>query len=345
MTNDCNCNCSYCYVEKNKINYMSQDTCIKAIRFLFRISGADRKEIVFSGGEPTLNWGTLKAAVIYIREKEKSGTLIGFPTNGITLNADILEFCKHNNVSIAVSLDGAGRFNRHRRIQKNKNVFSILKGKLDLMHQYRDIVRIRITVHPGYSNHLYDNFIFFLNKGFKNIDIQPVAGMRWSAPAKVHYTINLRRVLQFIKDKRRENVRIDLKSARDVALGTCFENSRCPKITEELVVDTDGSILPCVAFLSFVDRQKFKIGEISNPFLDADRIKNVLRYRLCSQSVFHNKPLKNKCASCNVSAACRKLCLYINLKTKSFDSSIAKNIWLLSKESETIFKEFKYLWD
>jgi len=89
---------------------MSPETAIKALQFLIDHSG-DRQniEVDFFGGEPLLNFETLKQTVFYGREAEiKTGKQIHFTvtTNGILLDKAKQEFINRYIDNVVISIDG-----------------------------------------------------------------------------------------------------------------------------------------------------------------------------------------------------------------------------------------------
>ncbi|HBE79479.1 MAG TPA: hypothetical protein DDW65_17140 [Firmicutes bacterium] len=114
VAHDCNLRCSYCFAGTGDYHsgrkMMSPETAIKALQFLIDHSG-DRQniEVDFFGGEPLLNFETLKQTVFYGREAEiKTGKQIHFTvtTNGILLDKAKQEFINRYIDNVVISIDG-----------------------------------------------------------------------------------------------------------------------------------------------------------------------------------------------------------------------------------------------
>jgi uncharacterized protein len=113
VAHDCNLRCEYCFAAQGDYHsgrsLMTGETAIKAIDFLVRNSIRRELEIDFFGGEPLLNFETVKTAVSYGRELEKrSGRRIHFTitTNGMLLNESIIDYINRNLDNVVLSIDG-----------------------------------------------------------------------------------------------------------------------------------------------------------------------------------------------------------------------------------------------
>ncbi|MBR0277519.1 MAG: PqqD family peptide modification chaperone, partial [Clostridia bacterium] len=101
VSHTCNLNCSYCFAGQGKYSgdraVMSLEVGKRAIDFLIENSG-DRKnlEVDFFGGEPLMNFETVKEIVKYARSIEKKhGKNFRFTltTNGVLLDDEVTDFC------------------------------------------------------------------------------------------------------------------------------------------------------------------------------------------------------------------------------------------------------------
>ena len=122
LTEKCNFNCSYCFIERNmdhtKSNVMTKPMAKKAIDFFVaQIEKVpevynDEKTIIFYGGEPLSNYDVLVYAAKLIREyitigKLPEKTSMDLITNGSFITEEIAKELNELGVSISISLDGA----------------------------------------------------------------------------------------------------------------------------------------------------------------------------------------------------------------------------------------------
>lgn len=346
LTYKCNLNCEYCYVDKKLSKSMNMKIALSAVDFLMTKGGRSRKsvDIVFIGGEPLIEWKNMLKIIFYSKQlaakaKISIGT-IGFPTNGLLLNEKILDYCRRENIQVAVSIDG---FNNKRRTLTGENSFYLVEKKIPLLLKYADVVRIRSTIHPDYVNGSAKNFKKFLELGFTKIDMQPVTGIMWSPAQKRIYLKNLAASFGEIEKSQLKNkTAVDMKHLRDF-ISNCQEEKGCPKVKEEFLVDVDGNIYPCEFYLSIPVEKRilYAIGNINKGINDS-LAESCMRHKLCDAG--DNIPaLKKKCSSCKQTQACYKVCFGYDTQKRKFDSSVAKNNWMLFRDIEKIFSKYRYL--
>lgn len=133
MTDFCNLKCKYCFIEGGQSSgyqrkIMSHEIAEAAIDKFFKIleSHDDNQSpsIVFYGGEPLLNWDTIRFALPEIEQKEiETGIKVDkvIITNGLIMDDDIISYIKKYNVLISVSLDGIQSVNDANRIDTQGN--------------------------------------------------------------------------------------------------------------------------------------------------------------------------------------------------------------------------------
>lgn len=344
LTRYCNLNCEYCYVDKRGNKSLPFLVGAKAVNFLMQNNKNKEVDLIFTGGEPLLEWEKMKKLIFYAEYAAKRvGALIrtlGFPTNGLLLNEDILSFCQKKNVKIAVSIDGV---RNKRKTTEGFNSYFIIEKKFPLLLKYKDMVRIRLTIWPAYANKLVWNFKKFLKLGFVKFDIQPVFGVRWSKRNRLAYLNNLIKSFKVIRDEnKKNNKKLDLKHLHDF-LACQNQKKCCPKAGEELLVDIDGNIYPCEFFLSMPlsNRKKYVIGHVDKG-IDLKLAKDYKKQRICQNSQIL-PALKNKCRTCLVSTACFKICSGFNLEEKKFDYQITQENWQLFRAIEKIFLKYSSL--
>ena len=129
LTQDCNFRCKYCiYSESNNLKqrshtnkYMPLEIAKRAILF-YRDHAIDSNmyNVGFYGGEPLLQWDSLKELILFA-EKELSGKLLTFSitTNASLLFEDRASFLEEHGVGILVSLDGVKTVNDANRVKRD----------------------------------------------------------------------------------------------------------------------------------------------------------------------------------------------------------------------------------
>ncbi len=123
VAHDCNIRCQYCFAAQGAFEghrtLMSYETGVKALDFLVRNSGNRRQlEVDFFGGEPLMNFETVKRLVTYGRALEqKHNKVIRFTmtTNGVLLDAEKIAYINEEMHNLVLSIDGRKAINDRMR--------------------------------------------------------------------------------------------------------------------------------------------------------------------------------------------------------------------------------------
>jgi uncharacterized protein len=158
IAQDCNLRCKYCAVEQGSFGgprvRMSSEVGLAAVDFLLNESkDSETVSFVFTGGEPLLNFSTIKAVVEYAqKEAESRGKTADFliATNGTLFNDKIFSFIKENKIKVQVSLDGDKETHDKMRVFPNgRGSYNVIKKWLpQLLADYAENVRLRATLTP-----------------------------------------------------------------------------------------------------------------------------------------------------------------------------------------------------
>lgn len=96
ITNICNLNCEYCYVDLQK-----KEIPFDRERFFERVQLQDYDHIKFFGGEPLIKWKEIQKIILMPALKGKKFTIV---TNGLLLDYEIITFCLKNKIEIVISM-------------------------------------------------------------------------------------------------------------------------------------------------------------------------------------------------------------------------------------------------
>ncbi|MDR3154909.1 MAG: His-Xaa-Ser system radical SAM maturase HxsB [Deltaproteobacteria bacterium] len=143
VTVRCNQRCEYCQVscaEQDAYRYdMPVSTAMKIVDLILE-APSDSVKIEFQGGEPTLNWEAVAAAVRYAEERrEKAGKkTVDFVlcTNLTAIREDQLRFCRDHGISVSTSLDGPKDLHDRYRVLRSKgSAYDLFRGNLALARE------------------------------------------------------------------------------------------------------------------------------------------------------------------------------------------------------------------
>lgn len=286
VTMDCNLRCEYCFASQGDYaggrKMMSAQTGKKALDFLLENSG-DREnlEVDFFGGEPLMNWDTVKELVEYGRSKEKEYNKhfrFTVTTNGLLLDDEKMDFINKEMSNVVMSIDGRKEVNDRMRkradgtgcYDKIISSFQRLAGKRGYKDYY---VRGTFT-----NNNLdFSNDVFHLyDLGFDQISIEPVV-----CDSKERYAITEKDLPAMFSEYERlaQLILINEKKGKhfnffhfmlDLDQGPCaIKRLRgCGAGNEYVAVTADGDIYPCHQFVGIPEYLMGNIhtGEFNTEF-------------------------------------------------------------------------------
>jgi len=340
-TQKCNLQCAYCTYESGEYKYSRQpgssksltfDTAKRSINHIWDIiKDRDNKELTigFYGGEPLLNFGTIKKIVSYAKELLRGWSIkFTMTTNGTLLNRQTIDYIINENFLIHVSLDGPQQSHDSKRTFKNsKGSYHKVMENLSLLKSvdekyYRDQVYFSVV----YSKDLpFENlFHFFRNEELVNRNetkLGYVTSTDTSYYDKYPFDKELfdkskERIFDSIKSKENEGKELLpierafcsqqhilkeslLRREFTTLMGTCFYDSR-------LYVDAVGGFHICEKI-----NPRFQFGNAYDGF-DFHKMVDI--------TTQYVQLLKENCAQCEVRFICNKCYIHF-AKDGSFQVS------------------------
>jgi uncharacterized protein len=276
VAHDCNLRCGYCFAGTGDYHsgrrLMSSETAIRALQFLIGHSGERRNiEVDFFGGEPLLNFETVKRAVLYGREAEaKTGKQIHFTvtTNGTLLDETKQEFINQYIDNVVISIDGRKEIHDAARssLGGEGSYDRIVPDALNLIRKRGDKEYYIRGTFTARNLDFSQDVLHLADLGFKEISIEPAVG-------KVgDYTITREHLPTILAEyERLAGAYLDrLMQDRpfhfyhfklNLYEGPCIYKriSACGAGFEYLAVAPDGELYPCQ---QFVGRSEFSLGNL-----------------------------------------------------------------------------------
>ena len=319
VTEDCNLNCSYCYLpKKNTGRKMSFDIARKAVDYFLRENSyftAPALVIDFIGGEPLLEIELMDQITDYIKVKLYNMNhhwfndyIISFTTNGTLYHKDsVQKFVKKNSNRLfpAISLDGIeAKHDNARKYRNGRGSYKDVVKNAKLILEQLPQTTIKATFGKGDIKYFKDSVIHFLELDFPLYSIYANVAYEdlWEEGDDLLFEKQLKELADYL-------INNDLVSSENY--GHIFEKQIGKPYTEDqlskhwcnaghgLIVGVDGSFYPCIRFLemSFKDKSCVrKIGDIQNG-IDLDRLRpfRILTLRNCSPP---------ECLQCDVATGC-----------------------------------------
>jgi len=302
ITNKCNLFCSYCWANSSPFSNknMSPETALNIVKHY-----SDKEEIErihFMGGEPTVNFETIKTvATFFHKQKTKNFPIYYITTNGVVGNRK-LEWLIENNFAFSISWDGLLSSSLRQRVQVNgDNNDEITRETILKVANSELPLRVRMTVSNFNLDTLYESVSWLANNGVKYIHIEAVSpdgrGAEFSnnyAPAPEQFANEFFKIVKLAEEKN-----VWLMNSHLANLYS-LRNYYCSSLTKQTYnINVDGSISHCYKTQSSKDKlsdffvvgyhssngKSIKIDETHSSILS--RI-NVEKYNECE-----NSPLKN----------------------------------------------------
>lgn len=180
LTLRCNQNCVYCQASSKEssesIYDMKNEHLMKAIDLMFK-SPSPSITMEFQGGEPTLSFSLLQAAVektAKLNKEYKKQITYVLCTNVINLTAEILQFCKQYSILISTSLDGPDFIHNQNRGKSDSYVHvikGINKARSSLGNDRVSALMTTSELSLNYPKEIVDNYI---KNDFNNIFLRPL---------------------------------------------------------------------------------------------------------------------------------------------------------------------------
>ena len=304
VAQDCNLRCKYCFGDGGSYGgqraVMSEEVGKRAVDFIIEHSYKRRHcEIDFFGGEPLINFNTVKAVTEYVRKRETETDKIfklTLTTNGMLLSDDKIQWLNDNNISLVLSLDG--RKEIHDAMRPDSTGHGSYDKALKNFHKLVDSRNgenyyLRGTYTKKNMDFTAD--VLDLNdKVFDILSVEPVVlkdhplGFTEADLPRINEEYD--RLTEAYLQRQRENRGFFFFHFNmDLSNGPCVAKrlSGCGAGHEYFAVDVNGDLYPCH---QFVGRDKYKLGNVFDGVNDPKNWTDYFR-----KSHVLNKP---KCRDC-----------------------------------------------
>ena len=314
MAHDCNLACRYCFAGEGEYQgrraLMTPEVGKKALDFLVANSGNRvNLEVDFFGGEPLMNWQTVKELVEYGRSLEESNNKkfrFTLTTNGVLLNDEILEFANKEMANIVLSIDGRKEVHDLMRpFRGGQGSYDLVVPKFLKVAESRGQERYYVRGTYTHNNLDFSKDVLHLaDLGFKQISVEPVVAGPGDDYAITEADIPVlkeeydRLAAEMIKRKKEGRGFNFFHFMIDLSGGPCVAKrlSGCGSGTEYLAVTPWGDLYPCH---QFVGNEKFLMGNVEEGILREDIREE---FKCC------NVYAKDKCKKCFAKFYCSGGC-------------------------------------
>lgn len=175
LTHRCNLACRYCFVQQEKLD-MSLQLALDSIDYVINnlTNEKESASIVFFGGEPLLRWDDIIVPAVLYKERmyPQKQCKFSITTNCVLLDEEKIRFMKEHNIGILTSIDGAKATQDYNRpFHNGQGSFDIVEKNLKLYKEIRglDGVTFRSTIYPPTCEHIYENYLYAIEFGYKSM--------------------------------------------------------------------------------------------------------------------------------------------------------------------------------
>ncbi len=282
---DCNLRCEYCFASKGDYGLgrkvMDFDTGRRALDFLIENS-ADREtlEVDFFGGEPLMNFDTVKKMVEYGRSREKEchkKFRFTITTNGLLLDNDKMDFINKEMSNVVMSVDGRESVNdRMRKTPAGSGSYKLFMDKFKRLAEKRNYENYYVRgTFTKYNLDFTNDVLSLYEQGFDQISAEPVI-----TETEEKYSITEKELPMIFSEYERlaQVMLVNRKQGKnfnffhfmiDLDQGPCaIKRLRgCGSGNEYVAVTPDGDLYPCH---QFVGHDEYKMGNIFSGDINAD---------------------------------------------------------------------------
>jgi uncharacterized protein len=256
-TTNCNLDCSYCFVERNRHSpEMSEAKARKAVQYFFHHSrNAKERKIIFYGGEPLLNPKAVLAAadeMIDLAHKDKSRGKItlNLITNGQLVTPELADQLAARKISVSVSMDGPRHIHDAcRKTTAGKASHSKAMQAIKILRKAGHDPSISCTVTDRSLKHWDEIVEFIITKlqvrglGFNLIIPGPPERPSMSYENGIRATES---ILDAFKSFRKEGIYEDRVMRRVKPFSKkSFHYKDCLGVGGQIAVTPDGDVGPC----------------------------------------------------------------------------------------------------
>lgn len=277
ISHTCNLTCDYCFAKGGKYHgddaLMSFEVGKRALDFLIENSGARHNlEVDFFGGEPLMNWETVKRLVEYARsiEKQKNKNFrFTLTTNGVLLNDEIGDYLNKEMDNVVLSLDGRKAVHdRLRRTVNGKGSYDIIVPKFQKFVESRGNKGYYVRGTFTHENvDFLEDILHMADLGFSELSMEPVVCSKDDPHAITQKDMDI--VFEQYENLAKEMLKREKQGKGftfyhymlDLKSGPCVYKrvTGCGSGTEYMAVTPWGDLYPCH---QFVGDKKYLMGNV-----------------------------------------------------------------------------------
>lgn len=184
ITQACNLNCDYCYVNKHP-SRMSYSTAERVVDLMYMLTPpGEQMNIGFFGGEPLLEFDLLKditALIVLHPQYPHHEVLLDVVTNGTIFSDSIVMFLKQHSFTYCLSCDGPPEVQDvFRHFPDGSGSSHLVEASLKRARQLLPAVLVNAVYHPQTLQNLPQVVQYFSSLGLRQIYLNPDFTAPWT---------------------------------------------------------------------------------------------------------------------------------------------------------------------
>ncbi len=283
ISHDCNLRCKYCFAATGNFGgertMMQAETGKKAIEFLISQSANRRNlEIDFFGGEPLMNFDTVKEIIEYALERESEANKkfkFTLTTNALLLNEENKKYINEHIQNIVLSIDGREETNDRMRFRVDgSGTYNAIIPKIKDIAESRN--QDRYYVRGTFTRENLDfskDVLHLADEGFRQVSVEPVVAAKDTGydireeDLPVLFSEYESLALEYVNRLKSGNGFNFFHFMIDLSQGPCAAKrlGGCGSGHEYVAVTPLGDIYPCH---QFVGMEEFRMGNVYNGEID-----------------------------------------------------------------------------
>lgn len=334
VTDDCCCNCTYCYQGNKNKHYMTPKTAIQIIDYLFNLYEKDDPNnlinrntvgitLEFIGGEPLMNIEAIDAACTHFLNyclKHNHPWLRTFRLSMISngkyyFDPKVQSFLNRFNgfLSFGITLDGPEDIHdRCRRYFDGTGNFKDAYAALKYHNEHFDQIRTtKATIAPQNLLEINKLVDFFVNEaGATDIFMNPVFEAQWTDQEASIYYQELKKMSDKLLKINQQDKSI-INSIFEESIGQLLENNEtanwCGGTGAMLSFDYQGKIYPCIRYMESSlgkDQKPIIIGSIYPKDNTKDNKKIYHENLTTLKSITRQSQSTQECLNCPIASGC-----------------------------------------
>ncbi|MCP4898595.1 MAG: radical SAM protein [bacterium] len=320
VTQKCNLSCQYCYI-KQRSNRMTRQIAKRAVDFSFRNTPPDEPvEVGFFGGEPLLEFGTVKEITNLFEdhpEFDSQRVRMTVITNGTVFSKEIATFLGAHNIALGISCDGPPEVHgANRRFRNGRTSAQRVEHTITLARRWLPTVMVNAVYGPQTAPALPRTVDYLSSLGIRQIYLTPDFCASWS-PAEIEALQGIFDIIgqqyaqHYLEGDPHFLSPIDSKIAV-MLRGGYDPTERCRMGRGEFAFTPEGSIYPCERLVGD-GKNEHSIGNLD----DGIQIDKLLGHCVPAES------LNKECASCRAREFCMNWCGCSNFFTTGFYNRVS----------------------